>query len=243
VKGETINKCVYVLETIRMIPGKKADYFQAVEREYLPIVKKHGVRLFAFWESWDLHGDSLEARAMWEFDNWAHVRRFAEARYAKGNSDEDIAGWDEKVWTWIAHKEAKCLIPSLNTPPLEAVMSKGFRAPVAWMGNYTKIVPGKRRQLLEAWEVQQTPIMKGYMNADFIGFYMGCVAWTSTEVFSLWKWDGWDNLDLFDRMPPYRCEQPLPMLREMMNWGEIAFSLRTEWADKLLCAVPFSPIR
>jgi hypothetical protein len=233
-----MNTCVYVLETIKMIPGKKADYLQAVEREYLPMVKKHGVRLFAFWGTWDQQGDSLEARAMWEFDNWAHVRRFTQARYAKGHVHEDIRGWDEKVWTWIAHKEAVCMTPSLGARPLQTLLSHGFRAPIVWMGNYTKMVSGKRRQLLEAWEVQQMPIMK----ADPIGFYMGCSTLTSHEMISLWKWDGWDNLDLFDRMPPYPHE-PLPMLREMMNWGEIAFSLRTHWADKLLCAVPFSPIR
>jgi hypothetical protein len=238
-----MNTCVYVLETIKMIPGKKVEYLQAVEREYLPTVKKHGVRLFAFWETWDLQGDSLEARAMWEFDNWAHVRRFAQARYAKGHVDKDVRGWDEKAWMWIAHKEAVCMTPSLSTPPLETLLSHGFKAPVAWMGNYTKMVPGKRRQLLEAWEVQQTPIMKEFMKAVPIGFYMGCSILTSNEVISLWKWDGWDNLDLFDRMPPYPSEPLLPMLREMMNWGEIAFSLRTQWADKLLCAVPFSPIR
>jgi hypothetical protein len=244
-KGETMNNCVYVLETIKMLPGKKAEYLSAVEREYLPTVKKHGVRLFAFWETWDLHGDSLEARAMWEFDNWAHVRHFSEARYAKDKIDKDIRGWDERVWTWVVQKEAVCITPSLSTPPLEALLGNGVKAPVAWMEDITT-VPGKFYQYCEALEAQLTPIMKAYMNTDWIGYYMECVAWSSNKVFNLWRWDGWDTLDLFDRSAtPYALlkGELLPMFREMMNWGEIAFSLRTEWIDRLLVPAPFSPIR
>lgn len=232
--------CVYVRETIKMIPGKRAEYLQAVEREYLPMVKKHGVRLFGFWDTMDLQGDSLEAIAMWEFDNWPHVRRFIEARYSEGKIDKDIREWDEKVWAWIAHKEAKCLTPSPNTPTLEALTSRGFRAKVVMMEDID-VEPGKMWHYHEALEVQLTPIMKAFMNCDLIGYYMGSVAWTATQCFNFWKFgDDWDNIDVFDRMPPYRFE--LPMVREMMNWGEIAMSLRKDWYDRLLSPVPFSPI-
>jgi len=240
-----MNDCVYVLETIKMLPGKRAEYLQAVENEYLPMVKRHGVRLFGFWETWDLHGDSLEARAMWEFDNWVHVRRFTEARYAQGKADKDIGKWDDKVWTWIAHKEAECLTPSISTPPLEALLSKGIRAPVAWMED-VKTVPGKFYQYCEALEVQCAALMEGYMGTGLVGFYLGCVAFTSNEVFNLWRWDGWDNMDVFDKAAtPYALlkGEPRPMYREMMNWGEIAFSLRTHWTDRLLVPAPFSPIK
>ena len=109
-----------------------------------------------------------------------------------------------------------------------------------------KTVPGKFYQYCEALELQCAPCMKGYMKTDYIGFYMGCVAFSSNEVFNLWKWDGWDGLDHFDKAAtPYAFlkGELLPMFREMMNYGEIAFSLRTHWIDRLLLPVPFSTIR
>ena len=60
------------------------------------------------------------------------------------------------------------------------------------------------------------------------------VTWRNAEVINIWALDGWEALN--------RATRTMPDDPEVTAWVEIAMSLRHDWDDRILHALPFSPL-
>ena len=65
-----------------------------------------------------------------------------------------------------------------------------------------------------------------------LGVY--ALAWRNTEVINIWALEGWDALN--------RATKTMPDDPDVWAWTEIAMSLRQDWDDRILSALPFSPL-
>ena len=65
-----------------------------------------------------------------------------------------------------------------------------------------------------------------------VGVY--AVAWRNTEAVNIWALEDWEAIGKYQGV--------IMQDQEARGWSEIAISLRTDWYDRLLSALPFSPI-
>ncbi len=228
---------IYLHEIYDIKPGKKRDFLNNVERHYLPIADKHRVTLVGFWETALTQGESSEAIALWELQDWAHLSRINEAQYpGRGQGDRELREWNTVLWQWVDKRHGKVLIPGKGSPTLAQLRERGVSAQQCVHETVT-VAPNQQQAYLDALELLYYPSAHRTARRAMVGIYR--TFWRNCENINIWALtDGWETLAMGDQQSGLNEEQP----RETRHWMNAALSLRTDWHDRLLQAVPFSPL-
>ena len=97
---------IYLEASLRVVPGKMAEFMEVFEKEILPLTNKFGRKLLAQWTT--SIGTIDEVTDLWVYDDLSHMQRFNEAR-AKS---PEFTRASEHVRPLIAYETTRLLIPT-----------------------------------------------------------------------------------------------------------------------------------
>ena len=97
---------IYVEASLRVVPGKMAEFMEVFEKEFLPLSNKLGRKMLAQWTT--SIGTLDEVTDLWVYDDLNHMQRFNEAR-AKS---PEFAKASARLRALIAYESTRLLIPT-----------------------------------------------------------------------------------------------------------------------------------
>jgi NIPSNAP len=97
---------VYMLATVRVVPGKMEEFKKVFEREMLPAAKKIGWSLAAQWDT--TVGTLSEVTDLWAYDDLSHMQRVQEAMSTSPEFQKAFA----HIEPLIAHESMKLMVPT-----------------------------------------------------------------------------------------------------------------------------------
>lgn len=99
---------LHLLEQVQVVPGRMAEYLDAVRDIYLPAALRHGMRLLTSWQSPPETGES-ELNLVWSVEDWGGAfRSFA----AISSEVEVMARWVETVRPLRLGGRRRYLVPT-----------------------------------------------------------------------------------------------------------------------------------
>ena len=221
---------IYLQQTLKLAPGRQGDFPAAAESELIPLYSDLGFRLVAFWETVTTQGPWPEAIGLWELDGLDAYGAGLGQQYGPGPLGRRFRAWLERLAELATGSHGLVLRPSSDTPTLEQLRSQGLRAEVC-VHETVKTTPGMTFRYAEHVSRQWRPIAERHARR-MLGVYS--VTWRNAEVINIWALEGWEALD--------RATKTMPGDPDVGDWVEIAMSLRQDWDDRILHALPFSPL-
>ena len=96
---------IFVLDQIELLPGKLAEFREALDARYLPAASKRGLRFVDAWLTppLDLHDAGNELLLLWSLPD---IAGFWEMRRLQGEDPESERWWHE-VSPWIASRSRR----------------------------------------------------------------------------------------------------------------------------------------
>lgn len=222
---------IYLQETVRLVPTRVADYQKAAQSTLIPLYSDLGIRLVAFWETVTSQGYWPEVLSLWELDDLDAYGSILEQQYSGSPRGQRFRSWLEQQAELATGTEGSIMRPSSDTLSLEALREQGMRVDVC-VHETVKTTPGMTQRYAEHVSRQWKPVAERH-GRSMLGVYS--VAWRNAEVINIWALDGWEALN--------RATRTMPDDPEVSAWVEIAMSLRQDWDDRILHALPFSPLR
>lgn len=221
----------YVQETAKLVPARYDDYLEAAQSTLIPLYHDLGLRLVAFWETVTSQGYWPEVIALWEMDGLDAYGSVLAQQYSAGPYERRFRGWLEQLADLATGTEGLVMRSSRESPTLEQLRQQGFDVGVC-IHETVRTTPNMSRQYAEHVSRQWRPIAERH-GRSMLGVYS--VTWRNAEVVNIWALEGWQALS--------RPTETMPGDPEVWAWTEIAMSLRQDWDDRILHALPFSPLR
>lgn len=195
---------LYLEETYKLIPGKKSEFVQGVQEEFLQVAEELGLRLVGFWEYVEFQGPWPQVIGLWEFDNWeALFRKICKRRYDDPVQRKRYEKWLDKLSNWVTEKKGKILAPSHLDLTLEQLVKKGFKARAA-LHEDMHLFPGKQQAYPEYVKRFNGPIFEKLAFPYFFNYidratntecinYAGAESWDTYAIWKKYKF-GYDEL-------------------------------------------------
>lgn len=221
---------LYHQETVEIAPGKFEEYIAAFQKELLPAYQGLGYRLVACWETVATQGHWPEVVSLWEMDSYAHYAAICKRQYGSGPEAKAFRAWQRRQGALVLHTQGRILQPSSKTPTLAQMQASGKRASVC-VHETVITTPKKGSIYAEQCQDLWAPVA-GRHGRWMVGAYN--VAWRNAEAVNIWALEDWETIAKYQG--------------KIMNdpgaksWTEMAMSLRTDWHDRILAALPCSPV-
>jgi hypothetical protein len=219
---------IYQHETVEVVPGQLREYFDGLERLYLPMSGDRRLHLVGFFQTSGNSGRWPEAVAIWEVDDWeTHVwqRKTAGSHAGLHQYMKDALGWRTGGFDRI-------LIPVSFSP--RPPRRPEVRSPGAVCMQQTFLVrPTQARGFLDAVQKEIVPrAAEGELTLQAF--------WRSTfrplEYLALWSMPDWDAYGrVLARRDPEDEGSNMPGLGS-------AFEHLTDLEEKILIPASFSPL-
>lgn len=226
---------LYLQETIRVVPGKFEEYVEAAEKKLVPLYHDLGFRLVSFWETVSTQGYWPEVMSLWEMDDFAHYGSICAKQYSDGPMGKRFREWQRQLGSLATSAYGMVLWPSSGTPTLDQMKKSGKRAKII-VHEWVKTTPTKSHEYTEQLQRLWTPEAARY-GRWMVGTYR--VYWRNTEAVNIWALEDWDTIG------KYQQKMQLDSVNKDdpgHTWAEVGMALRTDWDDRVLTALPFSPI-
>jgi len=221
---------LYAQEIINIVPGKAQEYVQALEREQMPLYQALGYRLVSAWETVASQGYWPEVLTLWEMDDYSHYGEVCRRQHDGGPLMKRYRAWQQRLGELSTGTQGRILVPSSRTQPLTALKRSKFKARIC-VHETVITTPRKSREYAEQVQRLWQPVAERH-GRSMLGVY--AVAWRNTEAINIWVLDDWDTIG--------KHQQALQKDPDGLAWSEIALSLRQDWYDRILVALPFSPV-
>ena len=221
----------YVQETAKLVPSRVGDYHRAAESTLLPLYRDLGLRPVALWETVTTQGYWPEVIGLWEIDDLEAYASILARQYSEAATARRFGSWLEQLGELATDTHGLVLRPSADTLTLEQLQAQGQNVQVC-VHETVRATPNMARQYAEHVSRHWKPIAERH-GRSMLGVYS--VVWRNAEVVNIWALDGWDALSM-----PTRT---MPGDRDVWAWTEIAMSLRQDWDDRIVHALPYSPLR
>ena len=221
---------IYLQETAKLVPTRVGDFQTAAESVLIPLYRDLGLRLVAFWETVTSQGYWPEAISLWELDDLDRYAAMLAGQYGDGPAGRRFRNWLEQLAELATSTHGAVLRPSADTLNLAQLQQRGLSAALC-VHETVKTTPNLTYRYAEHVSRQWKPIAERH-GRSMLGVYS--VMWRNAEVINIWALDDWNALN--------RAARTMPDDPEVMAWVEIAMSLRQDWDDRILHALPFSPL-
>lgn len=221
---------IYAQETVELIPGKFKEYQESLEQTQIPLYHDLGYRLVAAWETVSSQGHWPEVLTLWEIDDYLAYGRILKAQYTPGPLASRFRDLQDRLGSVATHTQGRMMTPSSGTPTLEQIKQSGRNAKVC-VHETIQTTPRKSKEYAEQCQRLWEPVASRY-GRWMLGVY--AVAWRNAEAVNIWALDDWETIGT--QQVPLRSDPATH------SWSEIAISLRQDWHDRLLSALPCSPI-
>ena len=221
----------YVQETAKLVPSRVDDYLEAAESRLMPLYHDLGLRAVALWETVTTQGHWPEVISLWEMDGLDAYSGILAEQYSDGSTGRRFRQWLEQLGEVATSTQGLVMRPSADTATLGQLKNQGLDVEVC-VHETVKTTPNMSRRYAEHVSKHWQPIAERH-GRSMLGVYS--VAWRNAEVINIWALDGWEALN--------KATQTMPEDRDVWAWTEIAMSLRQDWDDRILHALPFSPLR
>jgi len=221
----------YVQETAKLVPSRYDDYLEAAQSTLIPLYDDLGLRSVAFWETVPTQGYWPEVISLWEIDGLDAYGSILARQYSDGPAGRRFRAWLELLADVATSTHGLVMRSSRESLTLEQLQQQGISVEVC-VHETVKTTPNMSRQYAEHVSRHWKPIAERH-GRSMLGVYS--VTWRNAEVINIWALDGWDALS--------KATETMPGDRDVWAWTEIAMSLRQDWDDRILHALPFSPLR
>jgi hypothetical protein len=220
---------IYVQERIRPTPEGFEEFVGVAAAEQVPLYHDLGLHLVAYWETVHSQGYWPEVIALWEADDYADFARAGERGYAATPLGRRYRDWQDHLGRLARESRGVLLTPSSQTPTLAELRARGRSGALCLHESITTL-PLKSREYSEQVVKLWAPVGERYGRRLFGAYHE---VWHNTQATNIWALDSWDVLGGYADFPA----DP-----DYQTWTEVALALRTSWEDRLLVALPFSPV-
>lgn len=94
IAAEGLATGVILLEDVRALPGRLADYHEALRRDYLPLAEARGLRLLGAYRHALLPGVGMN---LWALRGWTHWQELMENE----PGDAELRAWTDGLGAWL----------------------------------------------------------------------------------------------------------------------------------------------
>jgi hypothetical protein len=210
--------------------------FDAVEADYLPLVAKLDVRLVGYWETTAIQGRTGEVVALWEFDDYRHVERFARAQYGGDADGATFRAWREREAEWIERTDALLCEPASTCPTVATLQQRNVRAAMC-CHEVVHTKPYRHMEYPERLaEMWANRFLGGDQpkNRETIGLYYA--KWSNTIGINIWSIGSTlDEVTIWD--PEWEKDPGFDL------WNTLGREIRDDFFDRFLVPSPFSTVR
>jgi hypothetical protein len=221
---------IYHQENVQVVPARFEEYLDAFQRELGPLYHDLGYRLVSCWETVASQGRWPEVVSLWEMDGYAQYAEICKRQYGDGPQGRAYRAWQRRQGALVTQTQGRILLPSSGTPTLEQMKASGRRAQVC-VHETIKTTPKKAREYAEQCQRLWAPVAARH-GRWMLGVYQ--VAWRNAEAINIWALEDWETIA--------RYQGKIMQDEGAQTWTEMAMSLRSDWHDRLLYALPFSPV-
>jgi hypothetical protein len=226
---------IYLHEMHRVRQGRMSGLFEAVEHDYLPIARRHGIRLVGYWQVPPGHGSWPTAVGVWELDDFAHYTTLMSRMYGETDHDPDLVRWHEGMAEWVESSEGMVCYPSKLTPTVAQIEERGVKAKLC-THELIHCEPARQLEYLELCEEMWWRRVAEPSGRSLIGLYWS--PWKNTRAICIWG----QGAEWEDVTPMGKGESWLHDVDHRI-WQSLGLEIRKDWDDRFLVPAPFSTIR
>ncbi len=220
---------LYIEERTRLKASKRAEYLAAAEKEQIPLYYDLAQRLVGYWETVPTEGYWPEVISVWELDDFDAFGKICQKRYSESALGRRHRDWQDRLGAVATESHGALLWPSSGTPSLEKL--KGYKHAPVYLHESITTFPNKSRIYIEQFQKLWGPTAARYGRRQ-IGIY--AEVWHAGRATNIWAFDDWDVIGKYQGK---MSEDP-----DARTWQEAGRALRTDWDDRLVVALPFSPV-
>ena len=178
-----------------------------------------------------------EAVAVWELDDYRHLERYARAAYGAGSDGAGLRAWQDRRRRWVQRTEGLVCEPCADSPTVAELAQRGVRAALC-THEVVACAPGRHaeygRRLHEMWHRRFSLNEEQPKERTVIGLYYA--KWSNTIAINIWgDGESWDAVRIWD--PDWERDPNFDL------WNTLGREIRTDFTDRFLVPVPFSPVR
>ena len=226
---------IYLHEMHRVKAGQLDGLLEAVEREYLPLAEKHGIRQVGYWQVPPGHGTWPTTVAVWELDDFLHYTRVLSRLYGDRDPDPELRAWHEGLGRFVESTDGMVCYPSKLTPTVAQIRERGMRAALC-SHELVHCEPARQAEYLELCEEMWWRRVAEPSGRSLIGLYWS--PWKNTRAICIWgQGESWDDV------APYGREESWKANVDFDIWQKLGREIRKDWDDRFLVPAPFSTIR
>ena len=211
--------------------------YDAMQNDYLPLMDSYDVALVGYWQTTSIQGTSDETVAVWEFEDYRHLERFARSQYERGGGEPAFDEWQRRQHEWIGRTQGLVCEPCATSPTVEELKSLDVRAA---MCSHEIVTTAPYRNAEYGRRLHEMHIRRFVQNENdpkerhLIGLYYA--KWSNTVAINIWG-DGetWDSVRIWD--PEWEKDPNFDL------WNTLGREIRSDFYDRFLIPAPFSTVR
>lgn len=226
---------LYLHEIHRVRPGRLPGLLDAVERDWLPIAGRHGIRLVGYWQVPPGQGTWPETVAVWELDDFAHYVEVTRRGYDLDGVDAELRGWHDNLGEWVDHTDGLVCFKSELSPTVSEIRERGLRARMC-SHEMVHCAPARQAEYLALCEEMWFRRVAEPAGRSIVGLYWS--PWKNTRAVCIWGQGAeWPDVNPFGRQESWTRD------RDFAVWQTLGREIRTDWDDRFLVPAPFSTVR
>jgi hypothetical protein len=220
---------LYIQERTKVSGGGFDAFTRAAAEEQVPLYHDLGLRLVAYWKTVHTQGYWPEVVCLWEIDDYRDFAKLGAQQFSGGPLGGRSRAWRAHLATLATESRGVLLSPSSGTPTLEQLRKQGKSWAICLHESATTL-PNMKFEYIEHIQKLWRPVAERH-GRWMLGTY--AEIWHNKEAINIWALEGWDAIAKYQSK---FGEDP-----DAATWNVVAKALRTDWDDRLLVALPFSP--
>jgi hypothetical protein len=224
---------LYWHEVNRVRPGKAPALLEAVERDFLPIAERYGMRQVGYWQVAPGLGPSPETIAVWELDDFGQYVDVVRQRFE--GATHDLGAWFDGLGEWVVSTESLLCFPSAMTPTVAQIKERGLRAKLC-SHEMIQVQPARQAEYLRLCEEMWFRRVAEPAGRSIIGLYWS--PWKNTKAICIWgQGEEWEDVNPFGKEEAWAADTDFEI------WQTLGREIRTDWDDRFLVPTTFSTVR
>lgn len=226
---------LYLHEINQIRPGRLDAFLDAVERSYLPVADRLGIRLVGYWTVPPGHGAWPETVAVWEIDGYDHYLDLTRRLHDESRIDPDLLAWHRNLGEWVERTEGMVCLPSDRTPTVADIKQRGLKAKLC-THELIHTEPGRQAEYLRICEAFYFDRVASKAGRSIVGLYWS--PWKNTRAICIWgQGEEWDTVH------PRGKDEHFAWDQDSLMWKTLGLQLRKDWDDRWIVPTRFSTVR
>ncbi len=225
---------LYWHEINRVRPTRMGALLEAVERDFLPIAERYGMRQVGYWQVAPGLGATPETVSVWELDDFGHYVDVVRQRF-EGKQRRPRAVVRRRRGVGRHQARVSCAFPSELTPTVAQIKERKLRAKLC-SHEMIHVQPARQAEYLRLCEEMWFRRVAEPAGRSIVGLYWS--PWKNTRAICIWgQGEEWEDVNPFGKEEAWVADTDFEI------WQTLGREIRTDWDDRFLVPTSFSTVR